>query len=253
MNTKKALWLLLAIIILALVAVGISALGELDTSEINKKSDIPEESVNEFISITQANVIAKIGQPIEGFEPSMFLRTYPNLNESDFDGVEALLGVYVYENGELRFEISSEQPIHSAAQAISEEGMATFLENIATRLNHNIQTKTQVRSLIEKMEASSDADALREDLVVTISGEMTCLPHKDTEGPQTLECAIGIFANDGKYYGVLSTNQPFPPELTETGNKIEVTGKLLPPPPESRYNIEGLIEVTSVREIILSN
>ena len=43
-----------------------------------------------------------------------------------------------------------------------------------------------------------------------LEGEFVCLPHTDTTGPQTEECAFGLKTADGKYYaldlGPLSQN-----------------------------------------------
>lgn len=35
-----------------------------------------------------------------------------------------------------------------------------------------------------------------------LTGEHVCLPHKDTSGPQTLECAFGIKTDAGEYYSL---------------------------------------------------
>jgi hypothetical protein len=37
---------------------------------------------------------------------------------------------------------------------------------------------------------------------VTLSGTYVCLPHLDTSGPQTEECAFGLKTDDGVYYAV---------------------------------------------------
>lgn len=40
----------------------------------------------------------------------------------------------------------------------------------------------------------------------TVEGEIVCLPHKDTDGPQTLECAYGVKLDDGTYYAVADSD-----------------------------------------------
>jgi len=35
---------------------------------------------------------------------------------------------------------------------------------------------------------------------VVFEGKIVCLPHVNTDGPQTLECMSGLQTNDGKYY-----------------------------------------------------
>lgn len=37
---------------------------------------------------------------------------------------------------------------------------------------------------------------------VSLEGKLVCLPHKNTDGPQTLECASGLRTNDDKYYAL---------------------------------------------------
>lgn len=78
---------------------------------------------------------------------------------------------------------------------------------------------------------------------VTVEGKVTCLPHKDTEGPQTLECAAGIQNKDGKYYG-LSTKDSTSELTSSMGDErtAKVTGEL-EPAGDSIYNIEGIIVV----------
>ena len=76
---------------------------------------------------------------------------------------------------------------------------------------------------------------------VTIEGLAVCLPHKDTTGPQTDECAIGLKANSGKYYGV--TGQDITSSLG-TNKTIKVTG-VLQAPGDSKYNITGTLSVKS--------
>ncbi len=47
-----------------------------------------------FINQFEILAVEKVGQPIEGFEPGMFLTVFSKLDEKDFDGVEAAQGVY---------------------------------------------------------------------------------------------------------------------------------------------------------------
>lgn len=77
---------------------------------------------------------------------------------------------------------------------------------------------------------------------ITRSGTITCLPHKNTEGPHTMECAMGIREENGKYYGISST--PYDNALNEVGRKVKVTGTFKE---ETRmqYTSEGIIAVTS--------
>lgn len=88
---------------------------------------------------------------------------------------------------------------------------------------------------------------------ITVQGEITCLPKKGS-GAQTLECAIGLMGQDGKYYGL--RNLPdFDPEykFSQTGMKVEVAGTFtsgtMEGPGGSTYDVVGNIEVTSIKEV----
>ncbi len=93
-------------------------------------------------------VIDRIGQPIEGFVPFMFLRAFSGLVPTDFDGAEALLGEYKIREKELAFIVDKGGPIHSAAEALSEEGMKTVFTNIQRRTNVLITTTDEVDGLL---------------------------------------------------------------------------------------------------------
>lgn len=84
----------------------------------------------------------------------------------------------------------------------------------------------------------------------SLTGVYVCLPHRDTTGPQTMECAFGLKANDGKYYA-LSFNKV--PELANAPMNVPVTiaGELVPIEKISSdhwriYPIEGIMEVESL-------
>jgi len=93
-------------------------------------------------------VIDRIGQPIEGFVPFMFLRAFSGLVPNDFDGAEALLGEYKIMEKELAFIVDEGGPIHSAAEVISDEGMKTAFTNIQRRMNVLITTTDEVDGLL---------------------------------------------------------------------------------------------------------
>ncbi len=79
---------------------------------------------------------------------------------------------------------------------------------------------------------------------VTIEGEVVCLPHKNSDGPQTLECALGIKDDAGRYYGLRDTSE-FPP----THIRFRVRGNLQPPASDDRYNVAGNITVTELTKL----
>ena len=78
---------------------------------------------------------------------------------------------------------------------------------------------------------------------VTLSGEVACLPHKNTDGPQTLECAIGLHTDDNRYYAL---QYSLTPNLGNTGDRVQVTGALTTGG-ESIYDIVGTIKVENIK------
>ncbi len=117
-----------------------------DTSAIINRDTIDvQEYFNEKL---REGVIDRIGQPIEGFVPFMFLRAFSGLVPNDFDGADALLGEYKIMEKELAFIMDEGGPVHSAAEAISEEGMKTVFANIQRRTNVLITTTDEVDGLL---------------------------------------------------------------------------------------------------------
>jgi len=117
-----------------------------DTSAIINRSNIDVQEY--FDEKLREGVIDRIGQPIEGFVPFMFLRAFSRLVPNDFDGADALLGEYKIMENELAFILDEGGPIHSAAEAISEEGMKTVFTNIQRRTNVLITTTDEVDALL---------------------------------------------------------------------------------------------------------
>jgi hypothetical protein len=89
----------------------------------------------------------------------------------------------------------------------------------------------------------------------TLSGEYVCLPHTDTTGPQTKECALGIKTEVGEYYAVdFSAMSQTNPGL-ETGDFFKANGLITPIERLStdhwkKYPIEGIFSVTDSVEKI---
>ncbi len=83
----------------------------------------------------------------------------------------------------------------------------------------------------------------------TLTGEYVCLPHRDTSGPQTMECALGIKTDAGDYYAVdFSAMSQQGPGL-ETGDRFTATGlitpiELLSTDHWQKYDVEGIFSVT---------
>jgi hypothetical protein len=84
---------------------------------------------------------------------------------------------------------------------------------------------------------------------IIVEGEVTCLPHRDTTGPTTMECAYGLKTDNDAYYGLDSSKLPTttPPEY-EVGDRISVQGTLVPQAeiPSNfwnTYNVIGMIQM----------
>ncbi len=107
-----------------------------------------------FTFTLEEEVQKKIGQPIEGYEPEMFLQLFPGLVATDFEGVEASIGYYTITQGKLVHELGENRTlVHSAAGAITRAGMARLLENVATRTGINLEedgTLTDIMSAISE-------------------------------------------------------------------------------------------------------
>lgn len=85
----------------------------------------------------------------------------------------------------------------------------------------------------------------------TVQGEFTCLPHRNTSGPQTLECAFGLQADSGDYYALdLSAVAP-DASAYPMGEYYTVRGLITPVEALSsdfwqKYNIRGIIRVAEI-------
>ena len=54
---------------------------------------------------------------------------------------------------------------------------------------------------------------------VSLTGIYLCLPHRDTSGPQTMECALGMQTDDGAYYA-LDFNSAQIPSTLRAGDRF---------------------------------
>ncbi len=89
----------------------------------------------------------------------------------------------------------------------------------------------------------------------TLTGTHVCLPHADTSGPQTMECAIGMKTDTGEYYALdfslMSQNNP----NLQSGDRFTANGLITPVEMLSsdhwqKYAIEGIFSVTdSVKKL----
>lgn len=83
---------------------------------------------------------------------------------------------------------------------------------------------------------------------IRVTGEFGCLPHANTQGPITLECALGIKDENGQFYGLSDPSMQFV-DTFQAGKKAMVSGLLKNIPPESKYAIVGTIEVSGVESL----
>lgn len=92
---------------------------------------------------------------------------------------------------------------------------------------------------------------------VTLEGDFICLPHKNTEGVQTDECAFGLRVDEGDMYGMDAEN------LTEEGwsvlngpsrpasdtPRLRAVGSVNLPESGNVYDIVGIIKLSSIEEL----
>lgn len=94
-----------------------------------------------------------------------------------------------------------------------------------------------------RFEAQAAAPAQEE---VTIRGTVVCLPHRDTDGPQTLECAFGIRDQSGTYYALRDPNPDH--QLISSiavDSDVEISG-VLEVGEHELYQSSGVLEIRSV-------
>lgn len=90
----------------------------------------------------------------------------------------------------------------------------------------------------------------------TLTGSSTCLPHKDTTGPQTLECAMGLKTADNKYYALDLTAVSQTGSgllMLQNGSTVTVSGRLTPIEMISsnqwqKYNVQGIMSVQKLEK-----
>lgn len=81
---------------------------------------------------------------------------------------------------------------------------------------------------------------------ITIEGTIVCLPHQDTDGPQTLECAFGLHDDDGRYFALLDTDPQYR-TVSSVGMNTRVTVEgIFKLRLQSKYQDIGIIEVTKI-------
>jgi hypothetical protein len=80
---------------------------------------------------------------------------------------------------------------------------------------------------------------------VQLTGTLVCLPHKNTDGPQTMECLTGLRTNDGTYYQLIDPDREFLRD-TPFNKSVEVKGTLQTGTDE-KYQSKGTITLTDLQ------
>lgn len=88
---------------------------------------------------------------------------------------------------------------------------------------------------------------------VTLSGTYVCLPHLDTTGPQTEECAFGLKADSGEYYAVNFGASADAMNQFQSGIHIIAEGNVvikeaLSSDHWAKYNMKGIFTITKMIE-----
>ena len=118
---------------------------------------IPYDVQQVFQTTLQNAVQTKYGMPTDGYEPYMFMAVFPGLTESDFEGVQASIGVYTMQDGRLVHKTDNTRLIHPAAKAVTDVGMNTLLANISVRLGVDLSTTGTLTQIMNALVRSPDA------------------------------------------------------------------------------------------------
>lgn len=85
--------------------------------------------------------------------------------------------------------------------------------------------------------------------VVTTTGMILCLPHKKQTGAQTMECAYGLKADNGTYYGLADSDPAYKNIAGIPMNKkVEVMG-VINLTTSNLYDTIGTITVQSIKQL----
>lgn len=126
-----------------------------DPLQFSVVDQIPLEVKYVFKSALRSEVQKRIGTPVEGYEPYMFLDAFPGLTESDFEGVQASIGYYTMRDGSLAYQTDNTKLIHSAAKAITDRGMDRLLANVSVRLGVDLAKDGTLTQIMESLMRSA--------------------------------------------------------------------------------------------------
>jgi len=89
------------------------------------------------------------GMPIEGFNPGMYKNAFPGIEYIDFDGAEAIGGIWKFDNGRLGWiEDNPSGVITSADGTLTNEGLDKLLENLQDRLEIKVNFPKDIDLII---------------------------------------------------------------------------------------------------------
>ena len=95
--------------------------------------------------------VERVGHPLEGFNAFIYLEAFPGFEESDFDGVKTLEGIYKIEGGKFNYVRTAGNPVTSAEETISEAGYKTLLQNFSIRVGVEVAAEEDIATLLEKL------------------------------------------------------------------------------------------------------
>lgn len=81
---------------------------------------------------------------------------------------------------------------------------------------------------------------------IAIAGSVVCLPHRNPNGPQTMECAYGLKDAQGRYFG-LSGSDPQHKDISTVGMNTPVLVRgTFSVSSSTQYPTIGIIQVKSI-------
>lgn len=89
---------------------------------------------------------------------------------------------------------------------------------------------------------------------VTKEGSIACLPYKEKAGTQTLECALGLKADDDFYYALDTSNIQNELWMPPVNERYKISGRFTPPEVLSsdywyKYDIKGIITIEKIDKV----
>ncbi len=183
---KKAL---VALVVLALLVAGFLVFNSYISTE-KQGEGASEPGLSKYFEERMVALgVEDIGRPIEGFDSELLMMAYPGLKASDFEGVEALEGHYHAVNGEAVFERNTAQPMSSAERMVTDEGYATLLANLSTRLEQKVQTEADVDALIAKVDTGERVEVKLNESVSALGVKVVPLEVlEDSRCPVDVQC-----------------------------------------------------------------